>query len=232
MFNVPELPSKFQNAFEVEKAKAELEYATRAQTFPYYPQLADDPLHQLLLIQRVFFAYCTHARNACRAGDWTAARVSQSIEVAWPLIFDSYFIREHGTCSEEEKSSLRAATRRTITDDPQWRQHLSEFAALAAKPELAGATVPTEEAAASAKGESAPARSKRLQSTVTSAIATRRMEAYLESNGIGQTEFAVEVGTTDRTLRTFRKTGKVRRDIFDSIATKMGTTRELLLKPE
>jgi hypothetical protein len=73
---------------------------------------------------------------------------------------------------------------------------------------------------------------KRLQSTVTSPIAARRMEAYMESTGIGQTEFAVQVGTTDRTLRTFRQTGKVRRGIFDAIAKAMGTTREALLKPE
>ena len=73
---------------------------------------------------------------------------------------------------------------------------------------------------------------KRLKATVTSPIAARRMEAYMVSKGIGQTEFAVQVGTTDRTLRTFRQKGKVRRDIFDAIAKAMGTTREALLKPE
>jgi hypothetical protein len=76
----------------------------------------------------------------------------------------------------------------------------------------------------------APTRNKRLAATVTSTSAVKRMEAYMESNGIGQTEFAGKAGTTDRTLRAFRKTGKVRRDIFDSIARAMGTTREALLK--
>jgi hypothetical protein len=73
---------------------------------------------------------------------------------------------------------------------------------------------------------------RRLRSTVHSPIAARRMETYLKSKAIGQTDFAATVGTTDRTLRSFRKTGKVRRDIFDSIATHMGTTKEALLRPE
>jgi hypothetical protein len=79
--------------------------------------------------------------------------------------------------------------------------------------------------------EAAPTQNKRLKSTVTSEIAARRMEVHMTSNGIGQTEFAGTVGTTDRTLRAFRKTGKVRRDIFDAIAKAMGTTREALMNP-
>jgi hypothetical protein len=72
----------------------------------------------------------------------------------------------------------------------------------------------------------------RLRATVYCPSAARKMEAHLESKGIGQTDFASRVGTTDRTLRAFRKTGKVRRDIFESIAKTMGTTKEALLKPE
>jgi hypothetical protein len=49
---------------------------------------------------------------------------------------------------------------------------------------------------------------------------------------IGQTDFASSVNTTDRTLRAFRKTGKVRRDILEAIAKKMNITKEELLKPE
>jgi hypothetical protein len=71
---------------------------------------------------------------------------------------------------------------------------------------------------------------RRLTATIESPTAARRMEAYLTSNGIGQTEFANQVGTTDRTLRAFRKRGKVRRDIFEAIAEAMGTTKEALLK--
>ena len=73
---------------------------------------------------------------------------------------------------------------------------------------------------------------KRLPASVTSQIAASRMEAYIESKVMSQTSFANQIGTTDRTLRGFRKTGKVRRDIFDAIATGMGTTPEELVKPE
>jgi hypothetical protein len=73
---------------------------------------------------------------------------------------------------------------------------------------------------------------KRLRATVNSSIAARRMETYLNAKGIGQTDFASTVGTTDRTLRSFRRTGKIRRDILESIAIHMGTTKEALLRPE
>ena len=73
---------------------------------------------------------------------------------------------------------------------------------------------------------------RRLAATITSSIAARRMESHLARVGIGQTDFAIQVSTTDRTLRRFRKTGKVRRDIFDRIAKGMGTTKEDLLKSE
>jgi hypothetical protein len=75
-----------------------------------------------------------------------------------------------------------------------------------------------------------PAEPTRMRGTVTSPSAARKMEAYLQAKGIGLTDFATSAGTTDRTLRSFRKTGKVRRDIFDSIAKQMGTTKEELLK--
>ncbi len=42
------------------------------------------------------------------------------------------------------------------------------------------------------------------------------------------TEFANKANTTDKTIRAFRKTGKVRRYVFDSIASAMGLTREQL----
>jgi hypothetical protein len=69
----------------------------------------------------------------------------------------------------------------------------------------------------------------RLPSTVTSPPAARKLEAYIQRTGIGLTEFATRIGTTDRTLRSFRKTGKIRRSIFEGIAKAMGTTKESLL---
>jgi hypothetical protein len=71
---------------------------------------------------------------------------------------------------------------------------------------------------------------KRLKSTIHSPVAARKMEAYLEEHGIGLTEFATKIGTTDRTLRSFRTTGKIKRSIFDDIATGMGVSRDALLK--
>ena len=81
-------------------------------------------------------------------------------------------------------------------------------------------------------GKAMLSQSTRLESAITSSVAVRRLEAYLKSGVVSQTEFATKAGTTDRTIREFRRTGKVRRSIFDQIAKAMGLTREELLKPE
>ena len=72
---------------------------------------------------------------------------------------------------------------------------------------------------------------RRMALTVNSPSAVRRMESYISTKGIGLTDFAGTVGITDRTLRNFRKTGKIRRDIFDRIAKAMETSKNDLLKP-
>jgi hypothetical protein len=133
-----ELPPPFQDRFEAAKAKAELEYATRAESFPNHPQIANSALHLSVLIHRVFFAFCAEARSACRAGKWSVGTVSQAVDLAWPRICDFYCVREQGGWTEEQGTRNRALLWRTVTDDPQWKRHLSEVAQLAT-------AVPTEE---------------------------------------------------------------------------------------
>ena len=74
---------------------------------------------------------------------------------------------------------------------------------------------------------------KNFPKSVRSPIAARRVEEYLNSNPtIKLTDFANKVGITDRALRSFRKTGKIRRDLFPKIAEAMNITLKELLKPE
>jgi DNA-binding Xre family transcriptional regulator len=70
---------------------------------------------------------------------------------------------------------------------------------------------------------------KRFTGTVTSPLAARKAEEFIRKKGIGFTAFAVMVGTTDRTLRRFRKTGSVRRDIFHKVVEVLGVKPEDLL---
>jgi hypothetical protein len=98
------------------------------------------------------------------------------------------------------------------------------------KPQSTNSSEPSHSAGAGTDSTSWPR--KRLPSTISSPIAAARMSDHLAKNQIGQTEFANRVGTTDRTLRNFRQKGKIRRDIFDKIATEMCLTREQLLEPE
>jgi hypothetical protein len=134
---------------------------------------------------------------------------------------------------------------------PQWKRHQSELVTLAERPSTAlpsgrdgdgenpgaanndpdginPADRTNGESPAAAPLDMAP--QKRLSSTISSSSAARRMEAYLESNPMKRTAFAVQAQTTDRTLRSFRKTGKVRRDIFENITKAMGVTPEALLE--
>ena len=70
----------------------------------------------------------------------------------------------------------------------------------------------------------------RWKASIGTRAAARRMEAYIESKGMDLKEFAKRAGTTDRTLRKFRKTGLIRRSVFDDIARAMQMTRDELLK--
>lgn len=71
---------------------------------------------------------------------------------------------------------------------------------------------------------------KRLPSTVTCPAVARKIEAYLNAKGVSQTDFASSAGTTDRTIRSFRRTGKIRRSLLPGIAKAMGVSKEDLLK--
>jgi DNA-binding Xre family transcriptional regulator len=74
------------------------------------------------------------------------------------------------------------------------------------------------------------AKRKRLSNTVTSEIAARKLEAFLEASPVEKTDFAGSVGITPRTLLRFRRTGKIKRATLHDIAKAMGTTIEDLLK--
>jgi hypothetical protein len=73
---------------------------------------------------------------------------------------------------------------------------------------------------------------KRTPGTFNSPIAAKRMQEFMDSRGIGQTEFANRANTTDRTIRSFIATGKVRKSILRQIAVAMAISPEDLLKPE
>lgn len=77
--------------------------------------------------------------------------------------------------------------------------------------------------------EATPQANIRLSSTINSPSAARKMEAYIQAKGLGLTEFATQAQTTDRSLRRFRQTGKIRRDIFENIAKAMKITKEELI---
>jgi hypothetical protein len=70
---------------------------------------------------------------------------------------------------------------------------------------------------------------KKTKGTLYSPAAVAKLEAYVKKRGMSYTEFATEARTSDKTLRGFRKTSRVRRYVFDGIAKAMGLTREQLL---
>jgi hypothetical protein len=70
----------------------------------------------------------------------------------------------------------------------------------------------------------------RWKASIGTHAAARRMEAYIKSHGMNLKEFAKRAGTTDKTLRKFRRIGRIKRSVFDDIAKAMGLTRDGLLK--
>ena len=92
------------------------------------------------------------------------------------------------------------------------------------KTRLANAAAPADAGATLKEGKP-----KRISTTIHCPKAARKMEDYIVKKGLDQTKFAIRAGTTDRTLRRFRKTGRIKRAIFEDIAKAMGTTKETLL---
>ncbi len=96
-------------------------------------------------------------------------------------------------------------------------------------PEVAGQLSQLTESIDTPDAKDAAPKALRLSSMIECPSAARKLEKFLGEKGISPAEFASRARTTDRTLRTFRKTGRVRRDIFGNIAKVMGTNTEKLL---
>ena len=96
-------------------------------------------------------------------------------------------------------------------------------------PEIAGQLPQPTESISTPDSKAATPKAVRLSSMIECPSAARKLEKFLHEKGISPAEFAGRAQTTDRTLRNFRKTGRVRRDIFGKIAKAMGTKTEKLL---
>ena len=73
---------------------------------------------------------------------------------------------------------------------------------------------------------------KRLPRSIGSSEAVTAVIKYMESKGLTETQFGNQFQSTDRTVRSFRKSGKMRRSIFEAMAKSMGLTIEELLRGE
>jgi hypothetical protein len=76
-------------------------------------------------------------------------------------------------------------------------------------------------------GKKAPR--KRMSRTLGSPEALRVVTDHLEQTKLTDTQFGNQFDTTDRTVRSFRSTGKMRRSNFEAMAKSMGLTTEDLL---
>lgn len=73
---------------------------------------------------------------------------------------------------------------------------------------------------------------KRLPRSIGTPEAVNAALAYMESKGLTETQFGNQFQSTDRTVRSFRKSGKLRRSTFEAMAESMGLTIEQLLRGE
>jgi lambda repressor-like predicted transcriptional regulator len=58
------------------------------------------------------------------------------------------------------------------------------------------------------------------------------VKEYIQSKGLSQTEFSIQAGVSERTLRSFLAKGMMRRSSLDGVAKAMGVTLEQLLRGE
>jgi hypothetical protein len=187
------------------------------------------------LLRRVGSAQLENAKQRSFLSDpYSEDRLRQIAETTWHIVR-----RRHELTSERYEAEIRAEVERCRSKlMPEALKWLEWKTQLLIRIETRfearyrhWAAEAIERAQQGTKSLETNGTSKRLRATVFNKFAARRMEAYMESHG-GQTAFATKVGTTDRTLRSFRKTGRVRLDIFKAIAGAMGTTPDELLKPE
>lgn len=68
--------------------------------------------------------------------------------------------------------------------------------------------------------------------SVGSPEAVAAVKQYIQSRGLSQTEFSIEAGVSERTLRSFLASGKMRRSSLDGVARAMDLTLEQLLHGE
>jgi hypothetical protein len=66
--------------------------------------------------------------------------------------------------------------------------------------------------------------------SIGSSAAVQAVREYMDLKGWDTTQFAIQAQTSDRTIRKFLKTGRLRRSTFDGVATAVGVTREQLLR--
>jgi hypothetical protein len=75
-----------------------------------------------------------------------------------------------------------------------------------------------------------PPKPKRLSAHITNSTAARKMQEFMDSHCLNQTEFAIQANTSDKTIRKFLRTGQIKRSIVPGIASAMGITKEELLR--
>jgi hypothetical protein len=73
---------------------------------------------------------------------------------------------------------------------------------------------------------------QRMSRSLGTPEAVQAVTQYLERTQMTDTEFGNQFQTTDKTVRTFRRSGKVRRSTFVAMAKSMGLTSDQLLRGE
>ena len=84
---------------------------------------------------------------------------------------------------------------------------------------------------ASARLSTKPPR-QRMSRSLGTPEAVQAVTQYLQYTQMTDTQFGNQFQTTDKTVRNFRRSGKVRRSTFEAMANSMGLTSDQLLRGE
>jgi hypothetical protein len=224
-----------RSMYEVDQKYWPLILAFRAKT--YYPPNTPVPpptpqllMNEIYAYASILFAIEANEYDALyssghyldwlfRLADRVVARVLTNLDRLNDGGPNLMLLEYHGLQRAEIERELRDFLRSISGDYERRKSSLKSIAPISpTEPETTSSINPTSKPAV-----------KRLSSQIYSPSAAAKMAAYMNKKALNQTEFSIQAGTSDKTVRRFIKTGYIKRSILIGIAAAMRVSKDDLI---
>jgi len=185
-------------------------------------------------IMRIFAAFANEVCVLGRAGRWSTDRIDREAREFLRLLTIEAGTKYSGRADLRlpkmtDHGSITLPIMDQLETYPAWQRFQSDLLQVAkihAQARNLGTVLAT-------KQHNAEVQRKLIRPfprSIHSPIAAQRMKDFMNGRGLTQPAFAEMAQTTERTIRSFGNTGKVRKSVLGGIAAAMGTTLEDILK--